>query len=179
MIDMDDVITDGTFRKQIEDFIGNKIDTSKTGYFLQNALGEQKETFFRKGPLNMYQDAPLKSDAFQVIKKLNSVYDLYIVSSFHIPDAPYQDGNQLKYKVEYLQKELPFLDERQFIFTNAKKMIHFDIKIDDSVANLENAKMKLLFSAYHNLEISEDDLRRQGIKRVHDWLEVEKILLEG
>lgn len=32
MIDMDDVITDGTFKEQIENYIGHPIDFKKTGY---------------------------------------------------------------------------------------------------------------------------------------------------
>lgn len=60
MIDMDDVITDGTFRQQIEDFLGEKIDIQKTGYFLQEAIRKRKEEFFRQKPLNMYESSPLK-----------------------------------------------------------------------------------------------------------------------
>ncbi len=133
MIDMDDVITDGTFRKQIEEYIGEEINTDKTGYYLQNALGDRKEEFFKKGPLNMYEDALLKEGAFEVIQKLNSVYDVYIVTSYTIPDAHYQEGNHLKYKMEYLQKHLPFLTSNQIIFLNNKELISFDIRIDDSI----------------------------------------------
>lgn len=136
MIDMDDVITDGTFRKQIEEYIGEEIDTDKTGYYLQNALGDKKEEFFRKGPLDMYEDAPLKEGALEVIQKLNSVYDVYIVTSYTIPDAQYQEGNHLKFKMEYLQKRLPFLRTEQIIYINDKSLIDFDIRIDDSISHL-------------------------------------------
>lgn len=179
MIDMDDVITYGTFRRQIEDYIGHKIDTSKTGYYLQNALEEKKDEFFQKGPLDMYQDAPLLENAYEAIEKLNQIYEVYIVSAFHIPDAPYQDGNHVKFKIEYLQKNLPFLKETQFIFLNNKKLIPFDIKIDDSMANLENAKTKILFTAYHNQELSKEKLMEKGIIQANNWQEVLKILLEG
>lgn len=177
MIDMDDVITIGTFKKQIEDYIGHKIDTKKTGYFLQNALEDKKEEFFRKGPINMYEDAPLMKDAYEAIEALNEVYDLYIVSAYHIKDAPYQDGNHLKYKLEYLNKKLPFIKQRQIIFLNEKKILYFDIKIDDSPKNLENAKKKILFSAYHNLEIPNKELKKENIIRVNNWQEIRDILL--
>jgi len=177
MIDMDDVITIGTFRNQIEDFIGTKIDTTKTGYFLQNALGERKEEFFQKGPLNMYQDAPLLDGAYEAIEKLNHIYNLYIVSAYHIPDAAYQDGNHLKNKIEYLQNKLPFLEERQLIFLNQKNLFYFDIKIDDSIKNLENASQKLLFTAFHNHGVKKEELESLGIQRIDNWQEVLQILL--
>lgn len=178
MIDMDDVITDGTFRKQIEEYIGHKIDITKTGYYLQNALEERKEEFFRRKPLDMYEDAPLKKDAFEVINELNKVYEIYVVTSYKVPDAHYQEGNHLKYKMEYLQKKLPFLKTEQIIFINNKDLIDFDIRIDDSINHLTRGEILLLFDAYHNQEISLEELERKNIKRVMNWKEIGKILLE-
>lgn len=177
MIDMDDVITDGTFRKQIEDYIGEEIDIQKTGYYLQNALGDRKEEFFRKGPLDMYEDAPLKEGAYEVIKKLNSVYDVYIVTSYTIPDAHYQEGNHLKFKMEYLQKHLPFLHTEQIIYLNDKSLIDFDIRIDDSIRHLSGSETLLLFDAYNNQEFTEEELTSKNIKRVMNWQEIAEILL--
>lgn len=177
MIDMDDCLTDGTFRKQIEDFIGCEIDINKTGYYLQNALGERKEDFFRKGPLDMYEDAPLKKDACEVIKKLNEVYDVYIVTSYCIPDAHFQEGNHLKFKMEYLQKHLPFLKTEQIIFLNDKKLIDFDIRIDDSIRHLVGGETLLLMDAYNNQNLTKEELASKNIKRVNTWQEIAEILL--
>jgi len=177
MVDMDDVITVGTFKEQIEEFLGSKIDVKKTGYYLQNALGNRMDEFFKKGDLDMYQDAPLMNDAYEVLEKLNEKYELYIVSAFHTPGASYQDGNHLKYKVKYLQKKLPFIKEEQMVFLNRKYLISFDIIIDDSIHNLESGKMKLLFSSYHNLEIKEEELSSLNIIRVNSWKEIADILL--
>lgn len=177
MIDMDDVITDGTFRKQIEDYIGEKIDTNKTGYYLQNALGDRKEEFFRKGPLDMYEDAPLKEGAYEVILKLNAVYDVYIVTSYEIPDSHYQEGNHLKYKMEYLQKQLPFLSAKQIIFLNDKSLMDFDIRIDDSIRHLTSGETLLLFDAYSNQELTSEELASKNVKRVMNWQEIADILL--
>ncbi len=177
MIDMDDCLTDGTFRRQIEEFIGEEIDTDKTGYYLQNALGDRKEEFFRKGPLDMYQDAPLKEGAYEVIQKLNDIYDVYIVTSYCVPDAHYQEGNLLKFKMEYLQKHLPFLKTEQIIFSNVKKFIDFDVRIDDSIRHLVNSEVLLLFDAYHNQTLTEEELVSKNIKRVMNWQEVADILL--
>lgn len=177
MIDMDDVLTDGTFRKQIEDYIGEKVDINKTGYYLQNALGDKKEAFFRKGPLNMYEDAPLKENAYEVIKQLNEVYEVYIVTSYAIPGAHYQEGNHLKYKMEYLQKRLPFLKTEQIIFINNKELIDFDIRIDDSIRHLTKGEKLLLFDAYNNQELTKEELDAKQIIRVMNWQEIARILL--
>lgn len=177
MIDMDDTITDGTFRRQIEQFIGHEIDTNKTGYYLQNALEDRKEEFFQKGPLDMYEDSPLKENAYEVIEKLNEKYELYIVSSYHIPDAPYQEGNHLKAKMEYLQKQLPFLNTNQIIFADNKSFMNFDIRIDDSIRHLTESETRLLFDAYNNQMISQEELEEKHIRRVMNWQEIASILL--
>lgn len=177
MIDMDDCITDGTFRRQIEEYIGGKIDINKTGYYLQNALGERKEEFFRKGPLNMYEDAPLKNGAYEVIEKLNQVYDIYIVTNYCIPDAHFQEGNHLKFKMEYLQKHLPFLKTEQIVFLNDKKLMNFDIRIDDSIRHLVGGETLLLFDAWSNQSLTEEELASKNIRRVMNWQEIADILL--
>jgi len=178
MIDMDDVITDGTFRQQIEDFLGEKIDIQKTGYFLQEALGKRKEEFFRQKPLNMYESSPLKKDAYEVIQNLNEKFELYIVSSYNIPDANYQNGNHLKYKMEYLQEKLPFIAPEQIIFLNKKELIAYDIIIDDIPQNLKSGKLKLLFSTEMNQKIPKEELEKEKIIRVMNWKEIKQILLE-
>ncbi len=177
MIDMDYVITDGSFKAQIENYIGEKIDTNKTGYYMQNALGDRKEEFFRKGPLNMYDGAILKDDAYEVIKNLNEVYELYIVTSYVIPDAHYQEGNHLKYKMEFLQKHLPFLTTEQIIFIANKDLINFDIRIDDSIKHLTRGETLLLYDAYSNQEYTKEKLEKRNIKRVMNWKEIAEILL--
>lgn len=177
MIDMDDVITDGTFRKQIEEYIGHAIDTNETGYYLQNALLDKKEEFFRRKPLDMYEDCDLKENAFEVIKALNDVYEVYVVTSFEVPDAHYQEGNHLKYKMEYLQRKLPFLRTEQIIFINNKELIDFDIRIDDSIKHLTRGEKLFLFDAYNNQEISKEELDFKNIKRVKNWQEIREILL--
>ena len=70
-----------------------------------------------------------------------------------------------------------FIKQRQIIFLNEKKILYFDIKIDDSPKNLENAKKKILFSAYHNLEIPNKELKKENIIRVNNWQEIRDILL--
>ena len=37
--------------------------------------------------------------------------------------------------------------------------------------------MKLLINAYHNRDISDEELAKKNIKRVDNWKEIEEILL--
>jgi len=173
MIDMDDVITDGSFKAQIENYIGEKIDTNKTGYYMQNALGDRKEEFFRKGPLNMYDGAILKDDAYEVIKNLNEVYELYIVTSYVIPDAHYQEGNHLKYKMEFLQKHLPFLTTEQIIFIANKDLINFDIL--RKVYRYEE-KEYVYGCKFVNLDEKEEEMLRQQVYHTN-YVALKKIKL--
>ena len=180
MIDMDDVIVDtgSCFMKQIEDFIGEKVDITKTGYYLQNALGDRKEEFFKKGPIDMYKDTPLNDGAYDVIKKLNDFYEVFIVTSYNIPDAPYQEGNHLKRKMDYLQEKLPFIKTEQILFINNKQLIDFDIRIDDSIRHLTHGEILLLFDAYNNQELTKEELDAKNIRRVMNFKEIADILLK-
>ena len=84
----------------------------------------------------------------------------------------------LKNKFKYLIKTFPFIEPQQYVFTTNKEIINCDIKIDDRAANLKGkAEKKLLFSAYHNKNIPDEELKKDGLIRVNNWKEVEKILL--
>ena len=65
-----------------------------------------------------------------------------------------------------------------YIFITNKSLLDCDIKIDDKLDNLKNAKIKLLFDSYHNKGLSDDYLKSVGVVRVHSWLEI-KDILEG
>lgn len=104
---------------------------------------------------------------------------LYIISAYIFRDKPEISGNQLKNKFDYLTKNLPFIDLKKFIFLSDKELVDADIRIYDSVDKLKGkAEMKLLFMAYHNKNITADDLREKRLTRVNSWKEIEKILLE-
>lgn len=52
-----------------------------------------------------------------------------------------------------------------------------DIKIDDRIKNLDGASVKLMFSAYHNIDYSSSILQEMGIERMDGWLDIKKRLL--
>lgn len=181
MIDMDDVICDGGFLYLLNKFL----DTAYTkddfkNYYLQDIISKEKMKdwieFFSKN--NMYEKAEFIGDAFECIKKLNEIYDIYIVTAYIIKDDPSISGKVLMDKFNWLQENLPFIPQANYVFLNRKDFIDCDIKIDDKLTNLEgHGKIKLLFTAYHNKDISDETLKKQNVKRVNNWYDVEKELL--
>lgn len=175
MIDMDDVITIGNFNKYIEEFMGIKINMDEiTNYYYVQDLVESKKDEFWKYVENkdLYKGAPLFEDCYDVLKKLNDKYDIYIVTSYLWTDGIDISGKNLGYKYYYLKEMLPFIDPSKYIFTTNKKLLKFDIKIDDKYENLENSDMKILYNSWHNNNIEYTD-----VTRVNNWKEIEEILL--
>ena len=63
-------------------------------------------------------------------------------------------------KYKYLIKNFPFLDPNNNVFLRNKSVLNIDIKIDDRIDNLNGAKTKILFTAYHNKNISDKALEK-------------------
>lgn len=88
-------------------------------------------------------------------------------------------ANHLRNKFKYLRENLPFISPNQYIFTTNKEIIDCDIKIDDRLSNLSGkADKKLLFTAYHNKEITKQELDKQNIIRVDSWKQIKDILIK-
>ena len=172
MIDMDNVITDGNVLKIISDEIGREIKVGDT-FYLQNLI-ENKPQFWNKlRKSSFYEGAPLITGAYEVLEKLNQVYDIYIVTSYIWDQEHDISSSNLKYKYDYLREMLPFIPTSKYIFTTNKTLLNFDIAIDDRKKNLQGAKEKYLFTAWHN----HDETLTDEI-RVSSWAEIEKLLLK-
>lgn len=182
MVDMDNVITDGVFRKYIEDFYNIKLDFNKIKnyYYVQEYTKERSQEFWKYvSDKNFYSNAPLFDGCYEVLKKLNDCHDIYIVTSYLWNEALDLSGNNLCDKYYYLKKMLPFIKPEKYIFTTDKKLMNFDVRIDDRIGNLEGAQIKLLFDAWHNRNISDNELKNKNVIRVNDWFDIEKILLDN
>lgn len=181
MIDMDDVICGGGFLKLVNTFLKtNYTQEDISTYYIQDLIPVEKKeewiTFFSKE--NVYAYVQMLPDAKQVIEKLNKEYETYIITDYIYPECPNYSGENLRNKFYYLYKELPFLAPKQFIFGAVKDFVQADIKIDDIPRHLEKAsEQKLLFTAYHNKNITQEELQTRGITRVNNWKEIEKRLL--
>ena len=180
MIDMDDVLVKDDFIGRISKFAGKKFTEDDAGsYYLQDLLGDKKEAFFEEfKKINMYDSVELMDNVVEVVKKLNENYDVYICTAYIWREIIDDCGIILKQKYDYLREKFPFLDPFKFIFTASKNVIKADIKIDDRIDNLEGGNIKLLYTAYHNKNISNEQLEKQGIIRVNNWLDIKKILLD-
>lgn len=179
MIDMDNVLTDTDFFNIIENYLGEKVDFNKTGFYIQNILGDRKEDFFNKFKhMNLYKNSILLPDCYNVLKKLNEYYEIYICTDYIWNEIIEYAGDNLKNKYEFLYRELDFLNPKNFIFACNKSIINCDIKIDDKIDNIIDAKTKILFTAYHNKKISNEELDSKDIIRANNWKEIGDLLLK-
>lgn len=180
MIDMDNVITNNQFTFLCEEFLNKKLDfnTLNVKYRQEVIAGREKEFKEIYEYKNIYENAPLLDGCYECIRKLNEKYDIYIVTSYLWGKDIINPAENLKNKFNYLQEQLPFINPTKFIFIQNKKMLHFDISIDDRLSGLENSDLKILFSSWSNKSISKSDLKKNNIIRVNSWKEIEKLLLE-
>ncbi|OZB98085.1 hypothetical protein [Paenibacillus sp. XY044] len=114
---------------------------------------------------DFFLNLPVMEGSQEVLKEMNLIYDIYIVT------APFNMRNVLP-KYEWLKSHFPFLDSGKFVFTRDKSIINADYLIDDKPSNLEHfSGSKILFDAPHNQ--NEDKYYR-----VKTWNEVREILLD-
>lgn len=180
IIDMDDVICERNFIDMVNDFLGSNYTQEEIGsYYINDIIPKEKEkewiNFFANN--NVYEYGMQCENAVEIIKKLNNIYDIYIVSAYAFRDDESLSGKCLKDKFDYLYKNLPFIEPKKYIFANNKEIIKADIRIDDSIKNLEgDADIKLLYTAYHNKSISDKELEEKNIIRVNNWNDIYKII---
>lgn len=181
MIDMDDVICDGGFLSLVNEFLHTNYDISQIKtYYIQDLIPKERfqewSEFFNSK--NVYDYSKLIPNAYEVIEKLSHKYEIYIVSAYIFRENEEYSAKNLKNKFEWLYKNLPFISPENYVFTSKKEIVNCDIKIDDKLSNLDgDAEMKLLFTAYHNKNISEKELENKNVKRVNGWKHIEEILL--
>ena len=184
MIDMDEVIVVGRFSDYLVEFLGNvnfeNLHTQNRQDLIKGREEEFKKIYKYK---NLYKNnngdyiEPLPN-CVDVIKKLNEVYDVYIVTTYIWKEDVIDSATNLKNKYEYLHYWFPFIDTNKFIFMTDKTKINYDIGIDDRVSNLQSCNKKLLFTEFRNKKITNEELKNKGIIRVNNWLEVENKIKE-
>ncbi len=180
MIDMDNVITNNQFTLFLEEFLNKKLDFNTMNVKYRQDVIEGKEEEFRDiyQYKNLYENAPLLEGCYETIKRLSEKYDIYIVTSYIWGKDIIDPAENLKNKFNYLKEKLPFIKTNNYIFAQNKKIMHFDISIDDRLSGLENADFKILFNSWSNKSISEEYLSENNIIRVNNWSEIESLLLK-
>jgi 5'(3')-deoxyribonucleotidase len=180
MIDMDDVICNNGLLRMINEYTGKNYSYDDFGdYYMQDVLDNKEEFFEWFKKKNIYDYCDMLPGCYEVMKELNEEYDLFIGTSYIWRDIANESGFILGYKHDYLRDKLPFISPHQYIFLSNKSVLDVDIKIDDRIDNLSGASIKLLFSAYHNLNCSSSELDEMGVERVNNWYEVRDRLLKN
>ena len=181
IVDMDDVITEKGFIRMINEFLGtNYTQENAESYYINDLIPKDRMDewveFYSNN--NVYDYANIVEGAKETLEKLNEKYDLYIATAYVFRDAPQVSGKTLNDKYNFLIENFPFIDPHKFIFISNKELLEADIRIDDSHKKLiGKARLKLLFTAYHNKNMSEQELKENNFVRVNNWKDVEKILL--
>jgi len=178
MIDMDDVIVSGGFLYLMNKFQNtNYREKDFDKFYMQDKIINKDEFFKYFLKHNLYDYCTIKEDAKEIIEQLSKIYEIYICTAYIYKEIEEESGIILKYKYDYLIQNFPFLKPKNFIFTGDKSVVDCDIKIDDRIKNLENSNIKLLFTAYHNKDITDLELKDKNIIRVDNWNEIRKVLI--
>lgn len=179
MIDLDDVICTSGFLKLLNIYLNSNYTIYDfNGFYMQDIVPDKDEFFKWFMNQNVYDYCELNEGCYEVLEELNREYELYIVTDYVWPEIDTKCGYVVEQKFNYLQKELPFIKSKQYMFLSNKSVLNMDIKLDDRIKNLEGASEKLLFSAYHNLNYSSLELEGMGIERMNNWYDVRKRLLK-
>lgn len=187
LLDVDEVVCFSGFLEAINEFLKtNYVIDDFTDYYLDEAA-IPKERFDEFNAFinqrNMYENAYILPFAIEVIKKLNEIYDVYICSSCVNPFDIAGSGRIFADKYNFLQKTLPFIKPEKYIFTSAKHMFKADIQIDDRLSNFDpDIETKILFSSYHNMDITDEELKSKNVVRAGNswrdaWISIATLLL--
>ena len=170
IIDMDEVIADpmGEMISWYNKEYGLPIDYRKMlGGSWVKGFPEDHQPLIRERlhAEGFFRSLPVMKDAVDVLEKMNSRYEIFIVS------AATEFPNSLKDKLEWLLEHFPFLSWRQLVLCGDKRLVSGDYMIDDHVRNLKhfNGK-KYLFTSPHNLDIVD-------FPRINNWKEAGEIFL--
>jgi 5'-nucleotidase len=170
IIDMDDVMADASHAilNVFNDINNTSYDKE---YFRDKVFYEYigqphfKPTRPHVEAKGFFVDLPVMTDAVEVMKTLQSKYDIFVVS------AATEFPNSLEEKFHWLAKHFPFIHWRNFVLCGDKSIIKGDIMIDDHEKNLKTFDGEcLLFDAVHNWHLN-------TYQRVHNWQEVAQLLL--
>lgn len=183
MVDMDEVIVIGRFSKFFKNYLGD-INSDNLNAQINQDLIKSSENEFQKSNnyknLYKYKNGryikPLPN-CIDVIKKLNQTFDVNIVTSYVWKENIVDTATNLKNKYEYLRHWFPFIDPNNFIFIRDKNKIKYDIGIDDRISNLQNCTKKLLFTEFRNKNLSKEELEKNNVIRVNNWLDIERNIL--
>ena len=114
-----------------------------------------------------FYNVGIQDDAVEVIKWLNSKYELYFVTAY-TPDTCLD-------KTNWIKKHLPFFDLGKIIFSNCKGVFNLDYLIDDGPHNIIDFKQTgIIFDYPHNRCLNS----QKYPNRVKNWKEIKDFFIE-
>lgn len=184
--DFDDVICNNKIVDIANEMLGTnyKFEDVGEGYDFSKLVPDEKllKKLCKKVlTSNFYKGATLKPDCKTILKELQEKhgYEIYICSACIVIGYEDISGIVFKNKYDFIRKQLPFINPKNIIFTNAKGVVGGDVMIDDRLSNLNgNFKTKLLFDCWYNRKFSKAELQAQNVQRVKTWKEIKKILIK-
>jgi len=184
LIDVDEVVCNSGLLDVMNNFLGTNytLDDFEEYYIDGKVPENRKEEFYKLlQDVDSYENARLIDGAVETIYELSKKYDILMCSSCVMFFNMKGSGIYFKHKYDFLVRTFPYLDPHKFILTGYKNALVADVQIDDRLDNLEskNIKTKLLMTAYHNKNITEEELQEKGVIRVNSWQEIKKILLKN
>ena len=171
-VDMDEVLAKYTQKviTTLRRETGFEVDLMKAeGDFLSRYLSKEYVDIVTQYPYRegFFRDLEVMENSQEVLRRLNQLYDIYIVSStLQHPNAP-------KDKLDWLHQHFPFIHFNKIVFCGDKNIIKADILIDDHPRHLESFEGRvILFSAFHN----KNENRFQS---ADNWNEVEQLIINN
>jgi len=169
-VDMDEVMADAVaefLRRYERDFNEQVSDEALRGRRLWEAVRSdrhdtmlgylQTEDFF--SVLNVMPESQ------RVLRALQEKYEVFIAT------AAMEVPTSFTAKYEWLGEHFPFIPSSHIVFCGDKSIIRADYLIDDNPRQFLRFEGEgILYNAHHNVNVT-------GYRRVHDWLDVEKMFL--
>ncbi len=184
IIDQDECITTGGWIYLLNEFLGTHYkEEDFSSYCVEEEVisdPKVRDAFYQYIlDHNMYSHAYFLPGAIPVLEKLfkSTYYRPYIVTSYSIPQVFEKCGILAQQKHDFFLKYMPFIPPgRVQLSSGDKSVFKGDVRIDDLVKHMYDAELKLLMTSFHNKDIPDTILQEQGITRVGDWYDVEKVL---
>lgn len=179
LFDVDDVICTNHFIPVMGEYVGKKFkEEDFTNVHVEEELFPNKkdrDAFYDYFlTVNSYQYAHLKEGAYGVLQRLVKKYNVILLTSACHHERQLEFGRQFTDKWNYLLKTLPFFPPENIIFANKKDILIADMIVDDKMDNLKgNYSHKVLFTCFHNHNITDETLNKQGIARINNWADLE------
>lgn len=184
LVDVDDVICQDHYFYSVNEYLaitGRPVIKSlddKWPYHYEKEIFKEEcdlEGFYTHFLSNdVYRGTKPVLGAVEALKVLNEKHDVYLVTA---TTRKRENAREFVDKFFWILNHLDFFDPRKIIMINHKHLLKGDVIIDDRLKNLKgDISTKILFTAYHNKNVTKSELEIIGAVRVSGWEEILKIL---